>query len=281
MHIYFWIILIGILLLLGIYLRRKWIPEQNADDSSASATDGATAGTVGQSAVVTQIKETILTPLQQMRKGFGRSASGNMVAQFRAWIPAAFSNEPQLQQWLAALNDEQIGVLVQHLQAFCHDMGFELTWLFEQQLALNPALQQALTEVVLYYHRASYQAVQLQGEVELFRIYHAYLQEPESRVHRALGDHLFGKLVEQGAASVSLSEHLALSKRQRQQQIVETIQQTATTNPKLFDATLRSVLIEQARTQMNEAGAAQNNSNPGNGAVNGNGQVQATNTVAA
>lgn len=241
MHFYTWVIVIAILLGSGVLLRRIWGVQKEDREASETVTDASDA----QAGLAAQAINSLRGRLHNLRNSLDGAQPENEVTQFRDWAASAFSDVPEIEGWLAALADEQIAALAEHLTEFCRDMGFELSWLLEGEVDQNPELMEGLAQIVLLYSRASYQAVTLQEEVEIFRIYHRYMESPRSRANREMGEHLFGKLVEQGMCDVTISEHLASSNRKRQQQIVETIQRTAREHPQMFRSTLKAVLIER------------------------------------
>ena len=164
---------------------------------------------------------------------------------FRTWLTESLAAEPELRAWVTTFSDEQAEALAEHLADFCRNMGFELEWLLNGVTDENHRLSEGLLQINLHYVRASYQAVMLHEEVALFRAYHGYLQDPMSRANREFGEHLFGKLVEQGMSEIRLSEHLAASPRMRQQQILQVIQRTAMEHPQTLANTFRTVLNER------------------------------------
>jgi len=265
MHIYTWVIIISLLLALGMILKLTWLTGNEAEPESAA--EEAPSG------YAAQWTHDMRERAEALRAALGGKKQIDVTSQFRAWVTSAFSTNPEIIEWLEMLSDEQIAALTEHLADFCRDMGFELNWLLDNQIAQNTELMHGLTQIVLLYSSASYTAVRLQEDVEIFRVYHQYLQDPNSRANRELGEHLFGKLVEQGKGNVSISKHLASSNRQRQQQIIETLQQTAAEDPKTFQTTLKTVLIE--RTLPPAHGTAAPNGATTNGAT-ANGETTAT-----
>ncbi|MCB0093295.1 MAG: hypothetical protein KDE54_35645 [Caldilineaceae bacterium] len=249
MHILIWVIVIAMLIGLGMILKRNLLANQ-----AAALADEPPAAQKGFAAHLTySLTNMVQERLQKLPLGLGRQKKVDTVAQFRAWAAGSLAANREVQQWLDALNDEQIAALSEHMAAFCHDMGFDLAWLLDNQLAQNKGLQQGLTQIVLFYSRASYEAVKLQEEVQIFHIYREYMQNPQSRENRELGEHLFGKLVEQGMSTVSISEHLAASARTRQRQIVETISACAQEEPQRLHTLLKSVLTERTLARINSA----------------------------
>lgn len=271
MHIYTWVIVIVLLMALGWVLKRTWLAQERDGDTSepatASADEAMNALAAEEEGLATQLTSAVRQRIQGLRARIGGAADSDTIVQFREWSGDAFGTEADIQHWLATLNDEQIRALTDHLAEFCNDMGFELEWLLNRDIAQNADLKEGLSQIVRLYSRASFEAVKLQEEVETFRIYHNYMENPQSRANRELGEHLFGKLVEQGMSSVSISEHLAVPSRQRQQQIVETIRHSAVEDPKAFNATLKTVLVERTLAHVN--GTVQ--------AVNGTAEAQSGN----
>ncbi|MEZ4707687.1 MAG: hypothetical protein R3A44_10795 [Caldilineaceae bacterium] len=255
MHILLWVIVIVLLIGLGRILKRKWMAQQEqASVSGASSADVPSE----QRGIRAHLTSSIQERFQGWQSALGRQKAKHIVPQFRQWVDEASAADVEVQQWLAVLTDEQIGVLSEHLADFCLDMGFELSWLFEEQPMQNKELKQGLTQIGLLYCRASYEAVKMQEEVQIFRIYRDYMQNPQSRPHRELGEHLFGKLVEQGMSKVSISEHLAASDRIRQQQIVDAIEHSAAYDPRKLRTLLKGVLIERTLPNIYQEASAIN-----------------------
>jgi len=238
MHLLASTIVIGLLFVVGIVLTRILIDEPE----------------VANPDVTTNITGSLRSQYQNMRHGitnqldeWGIVASHGTkeknVARFRTWANGAFDQKPEIQSWLGALTDEQLGALSEHMSEFCRDMGFELDWLVSGQLTPEPELEQGLADITNHYTQASYRAVALQQEVDLFRTYQSYIRNPKSRTSRELGSQLFGSLVEQGIGNVSAEKHLASSVREREQQILETIQQAEAEQPQALNRALRHVLF--------------------------------------
>lgn len=260
MHLYLWVILIALLFGLGLVLKRTWLAQQATEEQP----NEDEPSTPGEQSRLTQLTNSVLERVQALRNGLAGKEQDTAVAQFREWAAHAFGREPEIQQWLSLLTNDQIMALTTHLREFCHDMGFELNWVWENQSSPNATLIEGLSEIVRLYSRASYQAVHLQGEVQLFRIYADFVQNPQSYANRELGEHLFGKLVEQGKSSVKISEHLAASTPKRQQHILDTIQEAADTDPQAFTVILKSVLAERTMAEVNGQATDSTGTNPVN-----------------
>lgn len=267
MHIFGWLIIIGVLFGLGIVLKNKYLNQQTQAATSLEESDASVAtAPSGFARLTTELKNRV----QTFRNGSGKKSPQQRASLFRQWANQAFTSEPEIQQWLEMLSDDQITVLCEHLEEFCRDMGFELNWLLEGQVALKSELAKGLTNIVRLYSQASYQAVHIQEEVGTFRIYHEYMQDPQSRANRELGEHLFGKLLEQGKSPIKISEHLAASPRKRQQQITETLQRLASDEPQTLHQTVKLVQLDRAMAQLN-----------GQAPVNGSAPTEKANAGAA
>ncbi len=302
MHFLAWAMIIGLMIGIGILLKRSWLSSLESEDTAATETGAASEmPAAGAGSVANQFAIGLQSRVQGLRSGIGElgvrlTGSGNrapndVATLFRHWSATAFVKDPEIQMWLASLTDEQILALTEHLADFCHDMGFELDWLLEEHIAnqsvADAELVQGLSEIVALYSRASFQAVALQREVELFRAYHSYMQNPLSQANRELGKHLFGMLMEAGKCQVTISEHLASSPRQQQQQIMETIQRIAAEQPDVLKHALRAVLFNDETADRSpsanqeEPSAASGNAERSNGSPNGTDANRPSTTPAA
>ena len=75
-------------------------------------------------------------------------------AAFAAWAATAIRIDGETAVWLSTLSPDHLTVLTQFVDEFCTSMGFELNWLFNDQLAENPELAATLTAVVQHYLQA-------------------------------------------------------------------------------------------------------------------------------
>lgn len=219
------VIIVGLLLLVGNWLTKRWEARQQAMDTQATtAAQGSDASGVNRITSYTNALRLRLSGVQASLLG---AKPAPVATQFRLWLAAALGTEPALHHWLMNLSDEQLNALAMHIERFTREMGFELRWLLNQEVAQQPALARALTTVVLDYCRACHHAVTLQEELEVYKALRTYQENPNSTQNRAFGQALFGKLLEQGLVSIKVADHLALPEPQRRQQIVDLISQVA------------------------------------------------------
>jgi|688.fasta_scaffold42150_2 hypothetical protein len=252
MTFFAWVLVILALGAVGLWLKRDWearhLAEQQAQAESA-------AENTHQSGA---------SPLTPLREGVAQLFGAKqppLGAKFRQWMTQAFDKEPDLRGWLAGLSDEQLDALTTHIDAFAREMGFELRWLLDQEVAQQPTLTQSLIRVVADYCRACRHSVNLQEELEVYKAIRQYKQAPNSQPNRALGEALFGKLLEQGLTPVKVAEHLALPEKERRQQVLTTVQQVATEKPIVFQKLVKEVVFHQNGAGMNGVanGVAQHN----------------------
>jgi ribosomal protein S13 len=229
-----WLLVILALAAVGLWLKRDWEERRQAEEQAQA--EKADAGSNQPSA----------SPLVPLREGVAQLLSAKqppMGAKFRQWMTQALDKEPDLRSWLAGLTDEQLDALTTRLDAFAQEMGFQLRWLLDQEVAQQPALAQSLTRVVADYCRACRHSVNLQEELEVYKTIRHYQQAPNSQPNRALSEALFGKLLEQGLTPVKVAEHLALPEKERRRQVVSAVQQAATEKPLVFQKLVKEVVF--------------------------------------
>lgn len=243
-----WLLIVLALAGAGLWLKRDWEARQQAEEQ-------------GQAEKVAESRnQPNASPLTPLREGVAQLFSAKqppMGAKFRQWMAPAFDKEPELRSWLAGLSDEQLDALTIHIDAFAQEMGFQLRWLLDQEVAQQPALAQSLARVVVDYCRACRHSVNLQEELEVYKTIRHYQQAPNSQPNRALGEALFGKLLEQGLTPVKVAEHLALPEKERRQQVATTIQQVAVDKPLILQKLVKEVVFHHNGASAN--GAAHHN----------------------
>lgn len=244
MTFFAWLLLILVLGGVGLWLRRDWEARRLAEAQAQTATETAASD---------HLSTAFLDPLRARVAHLFGAQQPPLGATFRQWVMQAFEKEPELRAWLAGLSDEQLNALATHIDAFAREMGFELAWLLDQEMAQQPTLTQSLTRVVVDYCRACRNSVNLQEELEVYKTIRHYQQAPHSQPNRALGEALFGKLLEQGLTPIKVADHLALPERERYQQVVATVQQVATDKPVILQKLVKEVVFHHNGTSMNGA----------------------------
>jgi len=189
---------------------------------------------------------------------FMRKQPADLPQRFRTWANNAI-DDAAVKEWLNALSDEGIEAFTKHLQVFCADMGFELSWLVTQQPESNPELAQTTQGIVLHYCRACQQAASAQDDFELHKKLQAFEQNPTSKKHQAFAEKLFAKVIEAGLVAGSISDYFGASPKERSRLMVEAIHKAAATNREAFNRAVGETLRDNAAasTATTSAGASQ------------------------
>lgn len=169
-------------------------------------------------------------------------APADLAPRFRAWAVQAAADDTAVKDWLNALSDEGLQAFTENLVAFCSDMGFELSWLVEQQFDKDPELAQAAKRIVLHYCRACLQAAVAQEDLEVYKQLLAFEQNPFSRKNQAFGERLFAKVIEEGLVAAKMSEYFLAPPKERQQLAAAAICQAAAKDSAAFNRAVREVM---------------------------------------
>ena len=170
----------------------------------------------------------------------------NLPGQFREWITKTCADDPSVNNWVQGLSQEGLQAFTDHLSVFCHETGFELAWVVQQQLEMQPELAQTFAQVVSHYCRACQQVATAQDELEVYKNLQAFEHNPASKKTQAFGQKLFAKVVEAGLTSVSMSEYLIAAPKEQQQYMVRAIREAAKTNHVVFNRLLKEVASDSA-----------------------------------
>ncbi len=183
---------------------------------------------------------------------------------FREWVVQS-SDDTTVKDWINALSDEGMKAYTKHLSRFCTDMGFELVWLVENQLEKRDAnLAQTAKRIVLNYCQACQQAASCQEDLEIHKHLLSLEQNPAGRKNRIFGEKLLAKLVEANLVTMSTAEFIGASATERQQIIVEAINESSSKDQVAFSRLVREVLYkdddaaEPADAQTSAGGASAN-----------------------
>ncbi len=161
---------------------------------------------------------------------------------FREWAVESM-DDAAVKDWLNALSDDGLKAYTKHLSGFCSDMGFELVWLVEKQLEnRDHNLAEVTQGIVLYYCQACQQAATCQEELEVFKQILSLEQNPTGRKNRTFGEKLLARMVEAGLVTTSTSEFISASAQERQEIIVEAINEAASKDQAALNRLVREVL---------------------------------------
>lgn len=141
--------------------------------------------------------------------------------------------------WLAGLSPKETTVFCDKVAHFCASLGFDLAWLVDDQLNGQPELKRAVEEAVALYSVTAWRASQVEAEVRAFMAYQQWLAHPNKQ--RALGQKLYGELIQKGLVTPTPDLYLAPEK-ERVAAAARAIKQIAADKPDAFTAVLRGII---------------------------------------
>jgi len=264
--------LIVIVLIIGsasVFLDRKWRARQAKGAETPSLTDAKAQATSFLTQTSSQAQaltgeatnrvKTLGSQAGEQVKALGSQTSEQAQAlldrltpkkstlpeEFRAWAIKAAKGEPELVKWLIGLRDQPFADFTSHVAAFATSVGFELEWLVRGEFEKMPQLAGNAQQVVVNYLRACQQAAVAQAELDHFRVYREYTQNPDSRKSRVYGEKLLDDLLQAGLTTVSLADFLGATPKNKQEQIFQAIQSAAEKDPAAFGRILKSMHAEE------------------------------------
>ena len=169
MHLLLLVLLVVAAGTAAIILDRRWRAQRTlkeatpAADASTSAT--ASAGEASDATVISKMTDRVTSALRSVPMvgdRLMRRKDPNLPGQFREWIAKTCADDPAVNNWVQGLSQEGLQAFTNHLSMFCHEMGFELAWVVQQQLEIQPELAQTFAQVVAHYCRACQQAAAAQ-----------------------------------------------------------------------------------------------------------------------
>ena len=237
----------------SVMLDRRWRAQRalqgTTPDADASTSAEASDVEASDASVISQAADRVASVLRRVPvvgDRLNRRKEPNLPGQFREWIARACADDPAVNNWVQGLSPEGLQAFTDHLAAFCHDMGFELAWVVQQQLETQPELEQSFARVVSHYCRACQQAAAAQDELDVYKTLQAFENNPGSRKTQAFGQQLFAKVMEAGLTSVSMSEYVSAAPKEQQQYRVRAIREAAKTHPAVFNRLLKEVAYDSA-----------------------------------
>jgi hypothetical protein len=251
------VIVVGVM---SIALDRRWRARKSATDitpaadptspSPESTTEGSTARLFSK--VTDRVTSTLGgVPIVGDRLLRRKDADG--ASRFQTWVAKACAEDPSLNQWMQGLSKEALQAFTDHVSAFCTEMGFEPSWVTQQRLDAHPEVARAFERMVLNYCRACHEAAAAQEELEVYKTFQAFEDNPSSRKSHAFGQRLFAKVVEAGLSSVSMSEYLTATPKEQQQYMLRAVREAAKNHSAAFNRLLKEV----ARDAVHASTAAQ------------------------
>ncbi len=177
-------------------------------------------------------------------KGMGNKIrdrkSSDLSGQFRSWAADGLETDEDLKVWLAALSDKGIEALTEQLATFCSELNLELSWLVRQQLNHKPDLKRAGEEIVIFYCRACWKAVQIQDDIQIFTTLQDIQNNPSDKKYRALSQKLYAELAKRELVSEA-PDLFTAPEKVRWGHVAQAIHQVAQTDQNTFDTVFKEV----------------------------------------
>jgi hypothetical protein len=228
------------LLLVGVGAVSIIVEERLQAQKQRAAT--AHADEAGEATAASSMTERLWSEVKDWSDRIMHRTPADFPPRFRAWAVQVAADDRAVREWLNALSEEGLQAFTEHLVAFCSDMGFELSWLVEQQFDKHPELAQAAERIVLHYCRACLQAALTQEDLGVYKRLLAFEQDPFSRKNQAFGERLFAKVVEEGLVAAKMSEYFLAPPKERQQLAVAAIRQAAAKDSTAFNRAIKEIM---------------------------------------
>ena len=181
---------------------------------------------------------------QGIRDRFSGKKQVNLSQNFRGWVTERLEQRADLQQWLLSLSDEAFEILSNQLSTFCEELNIDLAWLVEKRLDRRPLLKAKVEQVVITYCSSCWQAVQIQKELQSFKVLDAILNNPTDKQQQAISQKLYIEFCKQGLIpKPELDMHFA-SEPERWKHVNEAIQEVAAKDSAKFDALFNQIMAE-------------------------------------
>ncbi len=236
-----WWLIFGLLIVIGVWLYFKpaWAPQPTQVQGELAKSVrlvGDRAGT--------------------MYAGLGgwlklRRDKSQLVTQFQTWAATDTLNQAaanaelagtaaELKTWLATLSDKELKMFCDKVAHFTAALGFDLAWLWDDQLRGQAELKRALEEAVALYCITVWRAQRVQDEVRAFVAWDRWQAHPNK--HRALGQKMYTALVQNGMIMMDVEMYTA-SDKARWAQMNRSIKEVARANPEAVSAIVRGMVF--------------------------------------
>lgn len=195
-----------------------------------------------------QLEAAVATPSSETKPALGwrlpwqQSQPSTEVQAVRAWAVATFTDQPDLQQWLASLSDDAMCLLTAKLADFCTDMGFPFEWLLTQKVDQDEALATHLRAIATQYIAACYHAYLLQDDMTVFQTWQEFTDHPYRKPQQVLAQRLLVQLLAQGLTPPAAQSLLIAPEKEREIYVVQAVREAAEKHPIAFRSVLKTAL---------------------------------------
>ncbi|MGB1249023.1 MAG: hypothetical protein ACPG8W_00205 [Candidatus Promineifilaceae bacterium] len=145
--------------------------------------------------------------------------------------------------WLRKLPAKELALLTKDVTAYAHDMGFDLLWVVDKQID-DVALREQISNAVYQYVYSFYAAVVSRDEMQFYMSLTDFLNNLNSRKHRAQMQAVFKHLTDDGVIPYS-AELIFQPKHKRRYQIEQLILKASQTNREALKQALRATSVTQ------------------------------------
>lgn len=212
------IALMGLGIVVGVMLA-NYLAERKAKAEEAPVADAPTE----------QPAATTSSPPAKRRFWFGGKDQNDQIQTFQNWTNAKLE-QPELRAWLGSLNNEQLRALIEQLDTFCHQLGFDLAWLTNETLQKNPELEAMALAVVEHYCSACCQAASAQNGFQQFRQLLDLVEQPFNREHKPISQQIYADLVRRDIVPAMAPDLMVATEQARQTAMANAVKDVAATN---------------------------------------------------
>ena len=187
-----------------------------------------------------------------------RRDKSQLGTQFQTWAATSTLNDAaananlagsatELKAWLATLSDKELKEFCDKVAHFTAALGFDLAWLWDDQLRGHAELKCALEEAVALYCITAWRAQRVQDDVRALVAWERWQAHPNQ--HRALGQKMYTALVQNGMIMMDVELYTAPAKV-RHAQMDRSIKQVAQAHPELISELVHKIVIAHPQTQV-------------------------------
>ncbi len=183
------------------------------------------------------MQKTGLTKTGQWLKGWWPTKSNepSPAQQFKEWMVADKQElagslskvSAGFRGWVSTASLAELAPFTEQVANFCRSLNFELIWVINPNLNIDPQLKESLAEVVTLYCLAHWHAIQAQDNIRVFAIFNNWQNNPMTKEHQALSQRLFARLVEKKLIPEPPPSLFLAPEAERQAYIIEAIRQAA------------------------------------------------------
>ena len=239
------IVLLVVVAYLSVILDRRYRVQQQPSEDNPDGTPAEEQDPLAPlSDSVNRLISTVKLGPKSWYDSTARRNATALPQQFQTWLTDTSTVNQKVKTWVGEFSPESLQAFTDHVAAFCSDMGFELSWVVDQQLVQqNPSLAKALEQVVLDYCQACQKAAEVQEELDVQQALSAFERNPSSRKSQAFGQKLYASLVDEGLVSASMSKFLTASKAEKQEHVTTAIQEAVAKDRGAFQRILKDVVV--------------------------------------